>query len=87
MKLYLSKLAAKGKCRWQTGRLTDPSKASGSGIAPTTRLRSSYGQTPMGALRAWILVYGSKLEEDSRKEISSRAWRSVPPTIAQEELL
>ena len=54
-------------------------KASGSGATPKTRLCSPDGQTPLGALRAWILAYGSRLEEDSRRDVSSRVWTKVLP--------
>ena len=79
MKLYLNRLVARGKYRWQTGRYSDPTKASGSGVNPQHRLCSPDGQTPLGALRAWILAYGSKLEEDSRRDVSSRVWTKVLP--------
>ena len=81
VKLYLNRLSARGKYRWQTGRYTDPTKASGSEANPQTRLCSPDGHTPMAALRAWIVAYGSKLEEASRKDVSSRVWTKVLPNI------
>ena len=79
VKLYLNKLTARGKYRWQTSRYNDPSKASGSGATPEARLCSHDAQTPMGALRAWILAYGSRLEEESRRGVSSRVWTRSSP--------
>ena len=79
VKLYLNRLSARGKFRWQTGRYTDPAKASGSENNPKNRLCSPDGHTPMVALRAWIAAYGSKLEEASRKGVASRVWTKVIP--------
>ena len=88
MKLYLNRLTARGTYRWQPGRHNDPSKASGSGGNPKPGLCSPDGEAPLGALRAWILAYGAKLEEDSRRDDSSGVWTKVlPRTITQEELL
>jgi hypothetical protein len=80
VKLYLNRLSARGKFRWQTGRYTDPAKASGSENNPKNRLCSPDGHTPMAALRAWLATYGSKLEEASRKDVASRVWTKVLPT-------
>ena len=56
------------------------STASGSGVTPQHRLCSLDGQPPLGALRAWFLASGSKLEADSRRGVPSRVWALVLPT-------
>ena len=86
VKLYLNRLTARGKYRRQTGRYSDPTKASGSGANPEHRLCSPDGPSPLAALRAWILAYGSKLEEDSRKD-KQGVDTSPPPKTPPEELL
>ena len=63
-KLFLNRLHAREKFRWQTGSVCNLSKASGSGAKPITRLCSPGGHTPLAALKAWILAHGCKLEED-----------------------
>ena len=46
VKLYLSRLTARGKHRWQAGRYNDPAKASGRWTNPKARLCSPDGHTP-----------------------------------------
>ena len=58
VKLYLNRLIARGTYRWQTGRYSDPTKASGSEANPQHRLCSPDGHSPLAALRAWIQAYG-----------------------------
>ena len=78
-KLFLNRLHTREKYRWQTGSVCDLSKASGSGSNPKTRLCSPDGETPLMALKAWILAHGYKLEEASRRDVASRVWRKGLP--------